>query len=1275
MVVRRCSTLAAAFAVVVVAAGSAGGAPIVRPATSNVPVTTYVTNGSVDTVVDSGGVTYIGGSFSEVGPRTGPGVAIDATTGNDSGFAQVSGGSSMVDAVAGDGSGGFYVGGDFTHVGGIARHDLAHILSNGSVDPSFDPSPDGQVDALAVSGAFVYVGGSFNTIGGQSRSNIAALTNGTATSWNPDANNAVKALAVSGSVVYAGGDFNNIGSASRFFAAALDTSSGLATTWDPHPSSSVYAIGVSGSTIYLGGAFTAINWNGSAFVSTRNHIAAVDDSTGTVTSWAPAGTNGVAVESLALSGDGSTIYIGGNFLQVGAAFRRGAAAFDTTTGALTSWDPEPSFVVAALAVSGTTLYAGGAFSFMNGQERNGIAAFDTTTPANPTLTSWNPNASSEVMAIAATGSTVYAGGIFTSIGGVPRGEVAAIDDSTGHVTSWDPEANGFVLTLAVSGSTVYAGGTFTTIGGQSRSRLAALDASTGAATIWNPSPDGEVNGLAVSGSTVYLAGSFTHVGGQARNYLAGVDASTGNATAFNPNANDFGTAVAVSGSTVYAGGLFTTINSASHSKVVALDATTGAPASWDAAASPLGNVQALAVSGSTLYVGGSFTSIGGQSRTDLAALNASTGTATSWNPNPNGVVEALAVDGTTVYAGGQFHTIGDATRNWLAGLDATSGNATAFDPEPNGVVDALFTPGTRIFAGGGFDTLDLAPQQGLAVFNVQPALTVSVTGSGSVSSSPAGIACGLTCTHSYADGTPVTLTALASGGTSFLGWSGGGCSGTGTCQVTLHSDTTVTAAFGFPTPTVTTFTPSSGGLHATVTVTGTNFTGATHVRLNGTDAPFSVASATKITFTVPTGATSGTIAVTTPGGTATSAGSFTITPPPSITSLSPTSGPVGTARHDHGLEPHRHRRRAARRRAYGSDERQRDSGHVHRAARCGQRAREGARHRRLGDEPRHLHRHALSGTDGEAVDDLAEHARVRGHLVEARAGAGRGVVGEAARAVDAVQHDVAVAVEDVVDDLEQETELLRERAPRLLLGERDLRRPERHRDGREEQAAGLQAVDDGEVGLRDHRVEVLAADHPERRLRKLARHVGGRIPACEPERLGEERIAGEHGRAFAVRRPDARLPAPFLVVVEPGQVVVDEREVVHELDRERRRHHLVERHAERLADRERDDGPHALAAHLHEPVARRLRLPVQLVPEIEPLELVLGERLQLVRTVRHPAPTRAARAPAPPPPTSRAPRARRESRAPAPGTRSRRSTAGRARCARPRAGSAAPPRG
>ena len=80
-------------------------------------------------------------------------------------------------------------------------------------------------------------------------------------------------------------------------------------------------------------------------------------------------------------------------------------------------------------------------------------------------------------------------------------------------------------------------------------------------------------------------------------------------------------------------------------------------------------------------------------------------------------------------------------------------------------------------------------------------LKVTRIGRGTVTSSPAGINCGTDCSQYYTPGTPVTLYATPYLGTPFLGWSGGGCSGTGPCDVSMDQERSVTASFYiFPWP-------------------------------------------------------------------------------------------------------------------------------------------------------------------------------------------------------------------------------------------------------------------------------------------------------------------------------------------------------------------------------------------------------------------------------------------------------------------------------------------
>ena len=98
-----------------------------------------------------------------------------------------------------------------------------------------------------------------------------------------------------------------------------------------------------------------------------------------------------------------------------------------------------------------------------------------------------------------------------------------------------------------------------------------------------------------------------------------------------------------------------------------------------------------------------------------------------------------------------------------------------------------------------------------------------------------------------------------------------------------------------PSPSISSFTPTSFGVGAMVTINGAGFNGATNVTLNGKKARvFRVESPTRIVVQVPRGTTNGLIAVTTPGGTASSESNFTVSAAPRITAFDPVTGGVGT---------------------------------------------------------------------------------------------------------------------------------------------------------------------------------------------------------------------------------------------------------------------------------------------------------------------------------------------------------------------------------------------
>jgi hypothetical protein len=119
--------------------------------------------------------------------------------------------------------------------------------------------------------------------------------------------------------------------------------------------------------------------------------------------------------------------------------------------------------------------------------------------------------------------------------------------------------------------------------------------------------------------------------------------------------------------------------------------------------------------------------------------------------------------------------------------------------DADGVQDGIDTDGTPdLVELDGFDGEgDPLPDgdDGVDSIPVFHTLTVTVIGEGTVTSDPAGIDCGSDCAEDYEDGTVVTLTASPDAGSMLSGWSGGGCSGTDTCVVSVSAPTTVTAEF------------------------------------------------------------------------------------------------------------------------------------------------------------------------------------------------------------------------------------------------------------------------------------------------------------------------------------------------------------------------------------------------------------------------------------------------------------------------------------------------
>jgi hypothetical protein len=359
----------------------------------------------------------VGGNFGSAGGATRGHLAVlDPTTGDAVGSTdpQIDG---NVNTVAAAGSA-VYAGGAFSIVHGAARTNLAVVNADGTLS-SLDPSVDGEVDALAVNGSTLYAGGQFRNATGvgdtssTTRSYLAdfSTSDGSLGTFDPEPDGGVNALATDGTNLYAGGSFSHLNGTAHGNLAAFALGDGsLVSGFDPAPNGTVDALAIGGTRLYAAGDFGSLT--GETGAPGRSHVAAFDLSGLSLDAFDPPSIDGTVD---ALAANESTVYAGGQFDDAGATYRPRLVALDGATGALTSWDPQMGGDVFALALDGSTLYAGGSFTYAGGAHESGAAGLDTTTG---TATSFAPNTDYSVEAVAAAGSELTLGGMFQQLGPV-----------------------------------------------------------------------------------------------------------------------------------------------------------------------------------------------------------------------------------------------------------------------------------------------------------------------------------------------------------------------------------------------------------------------------------------------------------------------------------------------------------------------------------------------------------------------------------------------------------------------------------------------------------------------------------------------------------------------------------------------------------------------------------------------------------------------------------------------------------------------------------------
>ena len=427
-----------------------------------------------------------------------------------------------------------YVAGNFDTVGNENRRNIARVslASPGVADPTWAPEADQWVAALASIPDAIYVGGAFESIGGQGVLSLAKLDPASGRSdpaWPAQVSfpGSILTLArqADGKIIV-GGDFYLAGASPHSNLARLSADGTIDSLWSPDADGPVTKVVVSGSDIFVAGRFTSVGGqarNGLAKLETTGTGAA--DST-----WDPEPDGPVTMLAASEAG----LFVGGRFLNIGGQYRPYLAKLSPTSDGAAdgNWDAgvqtwafrsAADSPVRAMAVTAESVYVAGDFWQIGGMFRNGFAKLDANGlgAGDP---AWDPTPDGTVSSLTLSDTGLLVAGLYSSIGGQNRINLARVDlGGVGAADStWNPILNGAIGALAVVGTNLYVGGQFTTLDGQGPSNLArvslidagALDAA------WIPNPDGGIVDLLARGNAVFASGDFTSIGGQSRHGLA-----------------------------------------------------------------------------------------------------------------------------------------------------------------------------------------------------------------------------------------------------------------------------------------------------------------------------------------------------------------------------------------------------------------------------------------------------------------------------------------------------------------------------------------------------------------------------------------------------------------------------------------------------------------------------------------------------------------------------------------------------------------------------------
>lgn len=465
--------------------------------------------------------------------------------------------------------------------------------------------------------------------------------------------------------------------------------------------------------------------------------------------------------------------------------------------------------VRAIAQASGDIWLGGTFGTVQDSSGNAIRSVDNLVAFNSNTgqldTSVHLPAFTEAsgaiiydMSVGPDGN-LYVAGKFTQVDGLNRKNVAAIDPDTGALLPFNPGTAAATSILATA-SAVYVGNSSLLsfqLNGVPTPDYSPPTVQTIASLRAHTTPP-QFRRIAEVGRTLVAACQCDTLhdarGTHDVKAVVQIDADTGNLTGWapgglNPAGAAFGISLVVHDAPV--GGLPTIYLAAGGSDfTAAYDLATGAER-WKTDTS--GSSQAITWWQGDLVVGGHFD----WTKSPTAAA----GCGNNANPNTDCYhsPKLVALDPATGAV-----RVTSASDPWNPGICCKYNGVWALLTDTNGSdlhVGGEFTEagGTWVLQSGVWQLHGAPKHNYYARFSPDPSLrTMTVTaagsGSGRVTSSPAGIDCPGVCEANFAIGTTLTLKAAAASGSTFSGW-GGDCAGTGTCRVSMTTSRDATATF------------------------------------------------------------------------------------------------------------------------------------------------------------------------------------------------------------------------------------------------------------------------------------------------------------------------------------------------------------------------------------------------------------------------------------------------------------------------------------------------